>query len=154
MQDKLFHMFIREALTSDIFQMQTVRNAVKENVLSDPALVPDKDYEIYMTVRGKGWVCVIEDEVVGFAFADLKDNNVWALFIKPEYEGKGIGKQLHNIMLDWYFDQTKDTIWLGTAFNTRAETFYRMQGWREAGTHGPKEVKFEMRFEEWDRIRN
>ena len=64
-------------------------------MLSDPALVPDKDYETYMAKRGKGWVCVVEDKIIGFAFADLKDNNVWALFVKPEYEGKGIGKQLH-----------------------------------------------------------
>ena len=146
-------MIIRTALSSDIPQMQIVRNAVKENMLSDPALVPDKDYETYMAKRGKGWVCTVADEVVGFAFADLKDNNVWALFVKPEYEGKGIGKQLHDTMLDWYFKQTKETIWLGTAFDTRAETFYRMQGWKEAGTHGPKEIKFEMSYYEWRKIR-
>ena len=146
-------MIIRTALSSDIPQMQIVRNAVKENMLSDPALVPDKDYETYMAKRGKGWVCTVADEVVGFAFADLKDNNVWALFVKPEYEGKGIGKQLHDTMLDWYFKQTKETIWLGTAFDTRAETFYRMQGWKEAGTHGPKEIKFEMSYDEWRKIR-
>ena len=146
-------MIIRTALSSDIPQMQIVRNAVKENMLSDPALVPDKDYETYMAKRGKGWVCTVADEVVGFAFADLKDNNVWALFVKPEYEGKGIGKQLHDTMIDWYFEKTKDTIWLGTAFDTRAETFYRMQGWKEAGTYGPKEIKFEMSYDEWRRIR-
>ena len=146
-------MIIRTALSSDIPQMQIVRNAVKENMLSDPALVPDKDYETYMAKRGKGWVCTVADEVVGFAFADLKDNNVWALFVKPEYEGKGIGKQLHDTMLDWYFKQTKEAIWLGTAFDTRAETFYRMQGWKEAGTHGPKEIKFEMSYDEWRKIR-
>ena len=146
-------MIIRTALSSDIPQMQIVRNAVKENMLSDPALVPDKDYETYMAKRGKGWVCTVADEVVGFAFADLKDNNVWALFVKPEYEGKGIGKQLHDTMLDWYFKQTKETIWLGTAFDTRAETFYRMQGWKEAGTYGPKEIKFEMSYDEWRKIR-
>ena len=146
-------MIIRTALSSDIPQMQIVRNAVKENMLSDPALVPDKDYETYMAKRGKGWVCTVADEVVGFAFADLKDNNVWALFVKPEYEGKGIGKQLHDTMIDWYFEKTKDAIWLGTAFNTRAEAFYRMQGWKEIGTHGSKEIKFEMSYDEWRRIR-
>lgn len=146
-------MIIRTALSSDIPQMQIVRNAVKENMLSDPALVPDKDYETYMAKRGKGWVCTVADEVVGFAFADLKDNNVWALFVTPGYAGKGIGKQLHDTMLDWYFKQTKETIWLGTAFDTRAEAFYRMQGWKEIGTHGSKEIKFEMSYDEWRRIR-
>jgi hypothetical protein len=33
-------MTIREALITDIPQIQIVRNSVKENMLSDPALVP------------------------------------------------------------------------------------------------------------------
>ena len=146
-------MHIRSTVVSDIPQMQIVRNAVKENMLSDPALVTDKDCETYITVRGKGWVCVAGNIVVGFAIADLKENNVWALFVTPAYEGKGVGKKLHGIMMNWYFEQTKETIWLGTAFNTRAEIFYRMQGWTEAGTHGHKEIKFEMTFDNWKRIR-
>jgi GNAT superfamily N-acetyltransferase len=141
-------MLFRNATISDTFQMQIVRNAVKENVLSDPALVPDKDYVTYLTERGKGWVCEIDNQVVGFAIADLLDHNVWALFLLPEWEGKGIGKQLHNLMLGWYFQQTKETLWLGTAFNTRAEKFYRQQGWQEAGLHG-KEIKFEMTYDSW-----
>ena len=36
-------MIYREAAIRDIAQIQFVRNAVKENRLSDPALVPDKD---------------------------------------------------------------------------------------------------------------
>lgn len=142
-------MVFREALLEDIPRMQIVRNSVKENMLSDPALVPDKDYVEYMTVRGKGWVSEENGVIVGFAIADLIDKNIWALFILPEAEGKGIGKRLHQMMMDWYFEQTKETIWLGTAFNTRAEKFYRMQGWKESGTNGSKEIRFEMSAEDW-----
>ena len=79
----------------------------------------------------------------------MKENNIWALFVNPEYEAKGIGKKLHDMMLDWYFEQTKDTVWLGTSPNTRAEIFYRMQGWKEVGVHGKGEIKFEMDYERW-----
>ena len=72
-----------------------VRHLVKENVLSNSGLVTDADCEEYITVRGKGWVSEIDNVIVGFAIADLKDNSIWALFIQPEYEGKGIGKELH-----------------------------------------------------------
>ncbi len=82
----------------------------------------------------------------------MKDNNIWALFLDPEFERKGIGQQLHKIMLDWYFTQTKNTVWLGTAFNTRAEKFYRKAGWTEAGLHGTKETKFEMTYEIWNQL--
>ena len=140
-------MIFREADTTDIPQIQFVRNSVKENMLSDPALVSDKDCEEFMTVRGKAWVCEINERIVGFAYVDLKGNNIWALFVQPEYAEKGIGKTLHNIMLDWYFRITNKTVWLGTSPNTRAETFYRKQGWKETGMHG-KEIKFEMTAED------
>jgi GNAT superfamily N-acetyltransferase len=146
-------MIFREATITDIQQIQVVRNAVKENMLSDPALVPDRDVEDYITRRGKGWVAEINDSIVGFSIADLQDHNIWALFVHPDNEASGIGKRLHQLMLDWYFTETKDTVWLGTAPNSRAEKFYRMQGWREVGMHGKAEIKFEMSYEEWKALR-
>ena len=145
-------MIYREAKIEDIQQIQIVRNAVKENTLSNPDLVTDDDCALFMTVKGKGWVCEIDQLVVGFAIVDLQENNIWALFLLPSFEGKGIGKQLHNIMLNWYFTQTTTSVWLGTAFNTRAERFYRKAGWLEIGTHGSKEIKFEMSFENWQTL--
>jgi len=147
-------MIFREATIRDIPQIQIVRHTVKENILSNPALVTDQDCEEYLTVRGKGWVCEIGDTIVGFSIADLKDNNIWALFLRPEYEGRGIGKKLHAMMLEWYFSQTQKTVWLGTAPNTRAEKFYRKAGWKEVGTHGKGEIKFEMSFDIWKRFSN
>lgn len=142
-------MTIREAKEGDIKQIQIVRNAVKENTLSDPGLVTDEDCNDYITQRGKGWVCEIGHEIVGFSIVDLKDCNVWALFLKPEFEKQGIGRQLHDTMLDWYFEQTEATIWLSTAPFSRAESFYRKAGWAEIGIHGKGEIKFEMTYSAW-----
>jgi GNAT superfamily N-acetyltransferase len=144
-------MIIREAKQEDIPQMQFVRNAVKENTLSDPSLVPDEDYTEFMFNRGKGWVCAVDDKIVGFSIVDMQENNVWALFLLPEEEHKGIGTALHNNMLDWYFAQTKTTLWLGTTPNTRADMFYRKIGWTHVGMHGSGEIKFEMKSEDWER---
>ena len=144
-------MIFRQAHVNDIPQIQTVRHSVKENVLSNPSLVTDADCEEYITFRGKGWVCEIENEVVGFAIVDLKEHNVWALFVKPEYEGRGIGKRLHDLMLDWYFSQTKEKVWLGTSPNTRAETFYRKAGWTEAGKRPNGEIRFELAAKDWEK---
>lgn len=144
-------MIFRVADIKDITQIQVVRNAVKENMLPDPALVPDKDVEEYITNRGKGWVCEVNDKIVGFAIADLKANNVWALFVHPDFEAMGIGKKLHQIMMDWYFSKTKDKIWLGTDPDSRAYKFYKMQGWKEVGTHGEIEIKFEIGIEDWNK---
>jgi len=142
-------MNIRVAEVKDIYQIQVVRNLVKENRLSDPALVPDRDVEDYLIRRGKGWVCEINGKVVGFAIADLVENNIWALFIHPDFERIGIGKKLHDEMLNWYFSQTDTALWLGTAPKTSAEMFYRKAGWKEVGIHGKGEIKFEMTKDEW-----
>jgi GNAT superfamily N-acetyltransferase len=108
---------------------------------------------VYITQRGKGWVCEVDDCIVGFAIADLKGNNIWALFIHPHFEKKGIGKQLHDTMLHWYFTQTNTKVWLSTSPHTRAESFYRKCGWKEVGTHGKDEIKFEMTFDDWAKLK-
>lgn len=88
-------MKIREAIIEDIPQIQVVRNAVRENTLSDPNLVTDKDCKEFLFERGKGWVCEIDDQIVGFSIVDLKENNIWALFLHPDFEKQGIGRKLH-----------------------------------------------------------
>ena len=147
-------MIFREAALADIPQIQVVRNAVQENVLSDPSLVTDKDCEDYITRRGKGWVCEINGTIAGFSIADLEDHNIWALFVHPDHEKKGIGRILHETMLDWYFSQTSHNVWLSTAPSSRAESFYRKAGWKDVGLYGKNEVKFEMSREDWLHLRD
>lgn len=150
----MIHPNIREALVSDIPQIQRVRNAVKENTLSDPALVPDADVEDYILRRGRGWVSLEEERITGFSIVSIKDQNVWALFVEPGYDKQGTGRKLHDVMLDWYFEQTKETIWLSTTPGTRADLFYRKAGWEEAGAYGKEEIKFVMTLENWTKQKN
>ena len=146
-------MAFREATLQDIPQIQIVRHAVRENVLSDPGLVTDKDCADYLVNRGKGWVCESNGKIVGFAIADLTDDNIWALFVDPLFERRGVGRKLHELMLDWYFSQGKNKVWLSTSPNTRAVSFYNKAGWVETGIHGRGEIKFEMQSEDWFAIR-
>jgi GNAT superfamily N-acetyltransferase len=147
-------MNIREATIADIDRLSEIRIAVVENSLSDPTLLSTADYTLYLTKRGKGWICEEEGKIVGFAIVDLLANNVWALFVDPMYEKRGIGRQLHRVMLNWYFDQTQEPLWLGTDPGTRAEDFYRRAGWMEIGIVGSIEIKFEMRITHWDIIKH
>jgi hypothetical protein len=89
-------------------------------------------------------VAEIEGRIVGFAIADLQDHSIWALFVHPDYEGRGIGRTLHDIMLSWYFSQTSETVWLGTEPGTRAEVFYKKAGWKVVGMKEKGEVRMEL----------
>ncbi len=140
---------IRQAFVNDIPQIQLVRNAVKENTLSDPALVPDSAVEDYILQRGRGWVWEEADRILGFSIISVADQNVWALFVEPGQDKKGIGRALHDTMIDWYFTQTDQTIWLSTSAGTRAEGFYRKAGWQETGLYGKGEIRFEMNRFQW-----
>jgi GNAT superfamily N-acetyltransferase len=143
-------LMIRQATVTDISGIQVVRNSVKENMLSDPALVTDLDCQDFIERRGMGWVCEIDGKIVGFSIVDLVEKNVWALFVHPDHEGSGIGRKLHDVMINWYFNQTNATIWLGTSPNTRAYHFYKSAGWAENGLHGKGEIKFEMTALKWN----
>jgi len=145
-------MTLREATIEDIDQMHVVRTSVYENQLSNPNLIKAKDYEDYLVDRGKGWVAEIDNLIVGFAIVDLIENNVWALFIQPSFERIGIGKMLHDEMINWYFKKTDKAIWLSTTANTRAEYFYKIAGWEQTGTLPNGELKFEMKAENWGKL--
>ena len=140
---------IREATLEDIPEMHIVRMSVKENVLNNQLLVTNDDYTRYLTTHGKGWVCELDNEIAGFAIVDTSDNNIWALFVHPSHEKKGIGKKLQETMLGWFFTNSEQDLWLGTAPNTRAEKFYTQSGWQNLGPRDNGEVKFEMTYQNW-----
>lgn len=142
-------MKFRVAAISDIASIQKVRNSVKENRLSNPGLITDLVVEDFITKRGKGWVCEMNSKIVGFAIVDLQESNIWALFIHPDYEKRGIGKKLQQIMLDWFFSNSDNTLWLSTSPGTRAEAFYLNSGWVNKGKYGIGEIKFEMNLKNW-----
>lgn len=147
-------MKFREATIEDIDNYMVVRMAVIENVLNNPKLVTREDNIDYLTKYGKGWVCENDNRIVGFSIVGLTQRNVWALFVLPEFEGKGIGKKLHDTMINWYFNQTDEKIWLGTEQGTKAEMFYKKSGWTEVGMHGDEETKFEMTIDNWKKWNN
>lgn len=142
-------MLFRDAYVEDIPQLVEVRFAVRENVLRNRALVTEADYMEYLTCRGHGWVCETQGRIVGFAIADVQGHSIWALFVHPGFAAQGIGKKLHDLMLTWYFAQTSETVWLSTAPGTRAEVFYRRQGWQQTGLTKSGEIRFELTAGEW-----
>lgn len=132
---------IRPAVPTDMPGIWDVRYAVTENTLS-PGRISDEDLGRSIEEGGRGWVAVQEGRIVGFAIG-LLDGNVWALFVRPESEGRGIGSALHDEMLAWFSRQRVDRLWLSTGAHTRARAFYEARGWQYAGPNGPDEVRLE-----------
>jgi GNAT superfamily N-acetyltransferase len=95
-------------------------------------------------VAGKGWLCEVEGEAVGFCVASLKDDSIWALFVKPGYEGRGIGTRLLKQATGWLFGLGASRIILSTDANTRADRMYERQGWKRGELKPDGEVWYQL----------
>ncbi len=134
---------IRPMRSEDISAAHIIRLRVRENHLSDPSVVTEQDYHDFMARDTMSWVCELDGALTGFVMVDVEKRNLWALFVAPEHERKGVGKALHETMLTWYW-QRAATLRLSTAPGTRAELFYRKAGYSSIGLTKSGEVIFEL----------
>lgn len=134
-----FH--IRPALRSDMPALWEVRYAVRENTLT-PGRISDEELLRSIEDEGRGWVAEADGQVLGFAIG-MCSGNVWALFVRPEAEGRGVGSALHAAMLDWFATQPVDTLWLSTDADSRAYGFYLAHDWLLVGPEHGNEVRLE-----------
>ena len=135
----------RRATAADIPAMSRIRLAVKENALSNPARITEAMYRDYLDALGRGWVAEQDGEIVGFACAGRADSSIWALFVDPGREGRGAGKLLLRLAVDWLFEIGNPEVRLGTAAHTRADRFYAAQGWTREDMKDDIEVWYRLR---------
>lgn len=135
----------RRATVGDIPAMSRIRLAVRENVLSNPARITEAMYRDYLDLKGRGWVAALDGEIVGFSYADGADGSIWALFVDPDFEGRGAGRHLLRLAVDWLFASGHVEVRLGTRAGTRADRFYAAQGWTREGMRDGVEVGYRLR---------
>ena len=81
---------------------------------------------------GRAWVAEENGTIVAFSMADANEASVFAMFVKPGFEGKGLGRALMAETEQWLFSRNCEEIWLLTDRNTRvrANGFYQRLGWQ------------------------
>ncbi|MFG6416353.1 GNAT family N-acetyltransferase [Roseateles sp. DC23W] len=146
-------MLIRQATLADTAELWRVRYAVTENKLT-PGRIKDDELHAYLNDYGRGWVVELENgRIAGFAIADNRDGHIWAMFVDPPLHGRGYGRQLHDVMVDWLFAQGHERLDLGTEPDSRAEAFYRRAGWQPTaeGLDAYGDKHFELLKKNWTR---
>ena len=136
---------VRRATAADIAEMHQIRLAVSENRLSANSGVSEQSYRSLVS-EGAAWVAETGAGMAGFAIVDAATQNVWAVFVDPNAQGQGVGKALHDRLLQWSRAQGIHRLWLSTSPGTRAEQFYRKLGWSEFGLTETGEIRFERRI--------
>lgn len=123
--------------------MHRVRLAVRENVLASPS-VCEASYVPAIALPGRGWVAEGDGAIQGFAVGNSETGNIWALFVDPDFEARGIGRRLHQAMVSWLFERGTSRLWLSTEPGTRAQWFYEAAGWTCLGILSGGEVAYEL----------
>ena len=78
-----------------------------------------------------GRVLVVEDDGVIAGFAAYGPGQLYALYLLPEFWGRGLGRLLHDRVVE---EMTGDSaiLWV-LSTNERAKAFYLRQGWVDDG---------------------
>lgn len=141
-------MEIRIADSADVGQMFDVRTSVRENHLSleelaSLGITPEALPEM-LVGKGRGWVALDGETVIAFAMADAIDATVFALFVRAEYESRGLGRSLMSEAEAWLHSVGCAEIWLVTDASpaVRANGFYRHLGWLDDGIQEDGHVRF------------
>jgi GNAT superfamily N-acetyltransferase len=134
---------IRRATVADIPRLREIRDSVRENRLSDPSRVTLADYQWHVAhapihVWDEGGV------IKGMAAGDPRDGSIWALFVDPAFEGHGIGRALIAAATNAVAAAGHRVATLSTEPGTRAERFYRLNGWIDQGRTDRGEIVFTM----------
>ncbi|HLG46669.1 MAG TPA: GNAT family N-acetyltransferase [Reyranella sp.] len=124
---------IRRATEADHPRITEIRNSVTENVLRDPSRVTVEMYKWFEQNPGV-WVWEENGRILGFSAADTRDGTIWALFIDPTQEGRGIGQALFAKACHVLREAGHTTGALTTQPGSRADRFYQRAGWKAVGT--------------------
>jgi GNAT superfamily N-acetyltransferase len=131
----------REATGADLPGISRVRTSVVENALTMAQLeergITNASVAASFLKDSKGWVALQGEEIVAFSIADRAAQSIFALFVLPGYEGRGIGGVLLDSGLRWLWDNGAERVWLTTGPGTKAVRFYEKRGWTCTG-QGPR----------------
>jgi GNAT superfamily N-acetyltransferase len=138
----------RESNSADMSGISRVRTSVRKNLLTREQLaqrgITEESVAASLLLTRKAWVATCDGEVVAFSMADRQDGSIFALFVLPGYEGKGLGTRLLDAAVDWLWQNGIERIWLTTARGTRAAEFYLRRGWVCVGEQPNGELRFEL----------
>lgn len=139
---------IRVATEADVEALFRVRTSVRENHQSREELaglgVTPESVAGMLAATARAWVAEEGGEAVAFSMADAAQGTVFAMFVRPGWEGRGLGRALMREAEAWLFARGCEEIWLltGSGPALRANGFYRHLGWRDTGVQPDGQIRY------------
>jgi ribosomal protein S18 acetylase RimI-like enzyme len=131
----------RPAQPDDAAECVAVRGATRENAYSEEQL---RSIGITATSWGDnirsgalpGHVCISGGNIVGYCFGSREAGEIEVLVVLPDFEDRGIGRELLDRMTGSLAQLGHRRLFLGCSPvpTSRSYGFYRHLGWRSTGT--------------------
>jgi GNAT superfamily N-acetyltransferase len=134
---------IRKAVRADYPRISEIRLSVRENILATSKYEGVDRTADWIFENAAFWVWEEDGAIQGFSAADPRNGEIFALFIHPAYEGRGIGRALLPLSCRLLRDRGCAVATLTTEPGTRAERFYRRAGWTEIGREDDGQIIFQ-----------
>ena len=89
-------------------------------------------------------IAELDGRPVGFSMAQISEGYVFACFVRPEFEGRGIGRALMDAAEGGLRKAGVKAAWLSTGSEPqlRAVGFYQKLGWKEDGFLDDGQLRF------------
>lgn len=132
---------VRRALPADVATLFAIRTSVRENPMTHEELaalgVTERSVaRMLATGTGPGWVAETAGHALGFSMAKVAERELFALFVLPDAERRGVGNALHHEAISFLFELAHAPVFLSTGYGTRAHRFYLRRGWIEVSSEG------------------
>jgi GNAT superfamily N-acetyltransferase len=134
---------IRKAVRADHPRITEIRLSVRENQLAKSKSAAVHRTADWIFDNAAFWVWEEDGVIQGFSAADPRNGEIFALFVHPAYEGRGIARALLPLSCQTLRDCGYKIATLNTAPGTRAERFYRRDGWTETGRNDDGQIIFQ-----------
>ncbi|MBO9997457.1 MAG: GNAT family N-acetyltransferase [Cyanobacteria bacterium SID2] len=145
-------MLIRVARSNDIKTLFDIRTSVTENhqsreEIATLGITPESIAEMLAT-DCCAWVAEFDRQPVGFAIANATEATIFGIFVRPAFEGKGVGRALMQAAETWLWAKNHEEIWLltGNDPTLRAYGFYLHLDWIPTGVVSDGDFAGEMKF--------
>jgi len=90
----------------------------------------------------QGWVCEVENQMVGFAMGNKSTTEFWVIAVLPDFEHRGIGTSLADKIEGGLRDEGKEEAWLAVLKEVQVDgyAFFKARGWQDGEDRGPFRV--------------
>ena len=149
-------MNLRSATVDDVESLFDIRCSVTENHQSreELAILGVTVASIKEMIESGDYITTVaesDERPVGFTMAQISEGYIFACFVRPEFEGQGVGKALMDAAEEGLRKEDVKKAWLSTGpgQGLRAIGFYRHLGWGDSGYLEDGQIRFTKYLQEY-----